>query len=435
MPLGYPLCLVCGQSRSPFASQTELDHFKSDHRSRCGKDVASVGFYSDVIADSLTIQDCADLTEAYSVAETLRRAAAEVLQLDGGDLQILVVRRPGGGACDAVVYDPMTGGSGVLDLLLERFAEVHAAALAIVEQCPARCATACVDCLLDYRNSSYHPSLDRQRASTVFRARGAAIVATHELAPVQPVATPDEGPTNAPETRLRYLLERAGFVGAKPQARVDLGRPLGATLPDFFYDDPSSRSQGVCIYLDGLSAGLHGNPTTQSRDRELREELRARDYAVIEIAVSDLVDRAAMARKFRQLGNLLRGRDAAEVLASNTSWFDAATAAHQSEHPPAPLVVDDWDETRSLLDDEAHQALLDAVRTGGLPMPDQVDWDVPNAAGRASGARAVLAWTRGSPFVAVVVEKLGFDAPGRVIVHAEIDATVVALRGYLGEPQ
>jgi hypothetical protein len=432
MPLGYPLCLVCGQSRSPFASQTELDHFQSDHRSRCGKDVASVGFYSDVIADSLTIQDCADLTEAYSVAETLRRAAAEVLQLDGGDLQLLVLRRPGGTSCDAVVYDPMTGGSGVLDLLLERWTEVHAAALLIVEQCPARCVTACIDCLLDYRNSSYHPSLDRQRATSAFRERGASLVATHDLAPVQPVATPEEGPTNAPETRLRYLLERAGFVGARPQERVDLGRPLGATLPDFFYDDTSGRSQGVCIYLDGLSVALHGNPTTQARDREIREELRARDYAVIEIAASDLVDRAAMARKFRQLGNLLRGRDAAEALATNTSWFDAATAAHQSEHPPAPLVGDDWDETRSMLDDQAHRVLLDAVRAAGLPMPDQVDWDVPNAAGRASGDRAVLAWTRTSPFVAVVMEKLAFDAPGRIVIHAEIETTLVALRGHIG---
>jgi hypothetical protein len=302
----------------------------------------------------------------------------------------------------------------------------------LVEHCPGRCATACIDCLLDYRNASYHPNLDRHRAADLLRGRGANLVATHDLAPVLPVATPDEQPTNAPETRLRYLLERAGFVGAKPQARVDLGRPLGATLPDFFYDDPSGRSQGVCVYLDGLSAALHGNPTTQARDREIREELRARDYAVIEIAASDLVDRAAMARKFRQLGNLLRGRDAAEALASNTSWFDAATAAHQSDHPPPQSVRDDWSETRSLLDEEEHRTLLDAVRAAGFPMPDQVDWDIPNAAGRASGARAVLAWTRSTPFVAVVSENLEFGAPGRVVVHVETDETVAALRAHLG---
>jgi len=435
MPLGYPMCLVCGQSRSPFASQAELDHFTSDHRSRCGKDVTWVGFYSDVIADALTIQDCADLTEAYSVAETLRRAAAEVLQLDAGDLQLLVLRRAGGMSCDAVIYDPMTGGSGVLELLLERWAEVHAAAVELVEHCPARCATACIECLLDYRNASYHPSLDRQRAADVFRQRGTHLVATHDLAPVLPVATPEDEPTNAPETRLRYLLERAGFVGARPQASVDLGKPLGATVPDFFFDDLSGRSKGVCVYLDGLSAALHGNAITHARDREIREELRARDYAVIEIAASDLVDRAAMARKFRHLGNLLRGRDAAEALASNTSWFDAATAAHQSDHPAPPSVRDDWNETRTLLDDEEHRVLLDAVREAGFPMPDQVDWDLPNAAGRASGTRAVLAWTRTSPFLAVVLKRLDFEAPGRVVVHADTRETVAALRAYLGAAQ
>jgi hypothetical protein len=163
--------------------------------------------------------------------------------------------------------------------------------------------------------------------------------------------------------------------------------------------------------------------------------LRARDYAVIEIAASDLTDRAAMARKFRQLGNLLRGREAAEALASNTAWFDAATAAHQSDQPPPPSVRDDWNETRSLLDDEEHRTLLDAVRAAGLPMPDQVDWDVPNAVGRASGARAILAWTRSSPFVAVVVKELDFDAPGLVVVHETAEQTVVALRVHLGAAQ
>jgi hypothetical protein len=433
MPLGYPMCLVCGQSRSPFASQAELDHFASDHRSRCGRAVTCVGFYSDVIADALTVQDCADLTEAYSVAETLRSAAAEQLQLDSGDLQLLVLRRAGGMSCDAVIYDPMTGGSGALELLLERWNEVYAAAVELVEHCPARCATACIECLLDYRNASYHPSLDRQRAADVLRGRGANLVATHDLAPLLPVATPDEQPTNAPEARLRHLIERAGFGGAKPQARVDLGRPLGATVPDFFFDDPSGRSQGVCVYLDGLSEALHGNPATQARDREIREELRARDYAVIEIAASDLSDRAAMARKFRQLGNLLLGREGAEALANNTSWFDAATVAHQSSHPPPPSVHDDWNETRDLLDDEQHRGLLDAIREAGFPMPDQVDWDVPNAAGRASGARAVLAWTRSTPFVALVLEKLDFEAPGQVVVADDVASrTVAALRAYLG---
>ena len=342
-----------------------------------------------------------------------------------------MLRKAGGTSCDAVLYDPMTGGSGVLDLLLERWPEVHAAAVELVERCPARCATACIECLLDYRNASYHPSLDRHRAADVLRARGQHLTATHDLPAVLPVATSEEQPTNAPEVRLRYLLERAGFSGGKPQFTVDLGRPLGVTVPDFFFDDPSGRSQGVCIYLDGLSAALHGNPKTQARDREIREELRARDYAVIEIAASDLSDRAAMARKFRQLGNLLRGRDAAEGIASDTSWFDAAAAAHESEHPPPPSVRDNWEETRGLLDEEADRRLLDAVRLAGLPMPDQVDWDVPNANGRASGIRAVLAWTRTSRFIVVVAAALDFEAPGNVVVHTESEETVRALRAYL----
>jgi hypothetical protein len=231
--------------------------------------------------------------------------------------------------------------------------------------------------------------------------------------------------------RLRYLLERAGFAGAQPQRCIDLGKPLGSTLPDFFFEDPTRRSQGVCIYLDGLSTALHGNPVTHARDRELREELRARDYAVIEIAASDLADRSAMARKFRQLGNLLRGREAAEALAANTTWFDAATADHESDHPPPPSQRQDWAETRALLDEEGERALLDAVRDAGLPVPDQVDWDIPNGQGRASGARAIFAWASNTPFIAVVATKLDFAAPGHVIVHAAVDETIAALSAHL----
>jgi hypothetical protein len=44
------------------------------------------------------------------------------------------------------------------------------------------------------------------------------------------------------------------------------------------------EDEGICIYLDGLSGHLHGNPETAERDREIRSWLRNNGYEVIEVA-------------------------------------------------------------------------------------------------------------------------------------------------------
>ena len=88
--------------------------------------------------------------------------------------------------------------------------------------------------------------------------------------------------------------------------------PENTTLPDFHFEDPNGIKDGICIYLDGMSEGLHGRPETAQRDRIIREELRSRNYEVIEITRGQLDDREAMVRHFRRLGRILVGRDRTE---------------------------------------------------------------------------------------------------------------------------
>ena len=87
--LGYPVCLVCGQSRSPLASQADLDDFRDGHRERCGRAVEPVGFYADITADSISLEGSVDREEAYSVLEALRMGASDVLDMEIEDLQLL----------------------------------------------------------------------------------------------------------------------------------------------------------------------------------------------------------------------------------------------------------------------------------------------------------------------------------------------------------
>lgn len=239
--LGYPLCLVCGQSRSPFASQTERENFEEKHLERCGQKVQSVGFYADDIADGLMLQGCADRKEAYSLAEALRQGASEVLEMEREDLQVLTLPRPGGGPVDVMLYDPMTGGSGLLDQMIQRWEEVVAAALRITDQCPAQCGASCVDCLQNYRNQWSHQYLDRLLAARLLKEFGPALQYAHDIPPKMPTAEETGRPVNEPESVLKELLLRAGFPEPVAQRPIELGLPLGATTPDFFYEDPNGR--------------------------------------------------------------------------------------------------------------------------------------------------------------------------------------------------
>lgn len=320
-PLGYPVCLVCGQSRSPFASQAERDNFSQTHQGRCGQPVHNVGFYADDIADALTLVDCADKTEAYSVAEALRMGAAEILEMEREDLQILVVARPGSERVDALLYDPMSGGSGLLEQMIRHWGEVVAAARRIVEECPSACEVSCIDCLQHYRNAWSHEHLDRHVACERFDAWGSRLDDSHPIPAKQPEVVSGPLPASQAEAVLAEMLARAGFPNPRAQYEIDLGMPHGKTIPDFFYEDPTERFEGLCIYVDGLSDGIHGGIEAQRRDARVREQLRAEEYEVVGIPASHLTDREQMAQHLGRIARFLLGKQRAKEIRGDTSWF------------------------------------------------------------------------------------------------------------------
>lgn len=322
--LGFPICLVCGQSRSPFASHADLAKFEEDHLARCHQQVQQVGLYADIIADAVTIVSCVDRIQAYSVGEALRAGAANVLEMELDDLQLLTISKPGNSCVDVLIYDPMPGGSGLLEQLINRWEEVVTAALAIVNGCPAVCETSCIDCLQNFRNAFYHRYLDRNVAAARLSELGSTLILSHELPAKLPNIADASGemPVNAAEARLLELIQRAGFPTPAAQVPIDLGRPLGATVPDFYYDEQQQdQFKGVCIYLDGMSRHIHGNRETQQRDRVIREALQSQEYEVIPIPYGDLHDRAAMSGHFFRLGKILLGRTRATQLREKPEWF------------------------------------------------------------------------------------------------------------------
>lgn len=322
---GYPVCTVCGNSISPLSSERQRQHFSESHLERCGKKVEPVGFYADVTADAISLPACADETTAYSVLETLRMAATRVLDMHLDDLQILVVGYVDREEVDALLWDPMPGGSGLLDQMLNRFPEMVQVAREIVAGCPSACATSCIDCLQTFRNSFYHKFLVREVAKDCLDEWGASIAESHEIPPKQPTQEPDGGshPVNEAERRLRFLLLAAGFNEGTRGEQLRLDRAIGTTTPDVIYRaDHHDPGEGVCIYLDGLSDHIHGNPETAAKDREIRTWLRNKGYEVIEIAVSDLYDAGAMTQHFRRLAGYLREDSIRQSIRDDTSWFE-----------------------------------------------------------------------------------------------------------------
>ena len=146
----------------------------------------------------------------------------------------------------------------------------------------------------------------------------------HDIPPLQPAATPsgNAAPVNDAEVKLRHLLRAAGFGEGVRGEQIRLDRSLGTTTPDVIYrTEDHDSDEGVCIYLDGLGAHLHGNPETAERDREIRTWLRNRGYEVIEMAANELDDEEAMVRHFRRLASYLGMRDVRSRVRDDRSWF------------------------------------------------------------------------------------------------------------------
>jgi hypothetical protein len=443
---GYPMCTVCGQTRSPFSSDEERRRFAETHYERCGKPVNDVGFYADVVADTLTIRGCATRKEGYSIAEALRQGAARVLDMDVEDIQLLGIGRPGATEVDMLLYDPMPGGSGLLEQMIDRWADVVASAHELVASCPSKCDVACIDCLLRFRNAFYHRHLDRYEATRRLESLGAVVKHTHDIASVQPAAVELTVSVTDGAQRLRDMLRRADLAMFHEEHPITIGPPHGRTTPDFFFPDPTDRYEGICIYLDGLGRSGHGDPVTQARDASIRDTLRNHEYEVISISHTDLTDREAMARYFGRIGRALVSRTRADELRADTSWFDDPPAtAHSTRHQGPPLdgtggPIDHTPPTGNSTDfayGESYRAwgesdrawgeaigyadprwseFLQRLRDAGVPPPAEVDADL-QVRGRVA-ARAIAFWDFDATLAAVVATPAPADVSAATLVVA-----------------
>lgn len=308
--LGYPICTVCGASRSPYASTKELERFTENHKGRCGRESQYIAFSSDARVDGLLISQ-PDKASAVNLGEALRIGAIQLLEMDSEDLQILVMPRLDE-AYDLFLYDPMPGGSGLLQQMIARWRQIVERAGILLETCPNACEKSCYACMRTYRNAFSHALLDRHLAAGILASLSRTPKFEREIEEVQDLTYSGRGQaTNICEAKLREMLLQAGFPAFQQQKRLPIDKPYKSTTPDLYYEDSTQDIQ-LGVYLDGLSKQIHGSPERIRTDAIIRMQLEADGVDVVEIASSDLDDPEAMRMHYRRIATKLRRPDLRE---------------------------------------------------------------------------------------------------------------------------
>lgn len=156
---------------------------------------------------------------------------------------------------------------------------------------------------------------------------------SHDIPPTQTTGntTPESQgatPVNNAEARLKRMLDKAGLTEGVWQQQIQFKHPIErlgfkTTTPDVFYPPQDEDEKGLCLYLDGMSAGIHGNPDAQAKDIAIRTQLRNEGYVVVELTVTELDDPLAVMQAFKKIARFAFGRDKVRIISEDTTWFEA----------------------------------------------------------------------------------------------------------------
>ncbi|HNS17346.1 MAG TPA: DEAD/DEAH box helicase [Bacteroidales bacterium] len=313
---GYPICTVCGATRSPFASKAEIDHFQDFHKGRCGKIPQYVAFRAEDNVDGILLHYFNDEKSAINVIEGIIMGASIKLEMERNDLYTMIFRN-NDDTYNALLYDPMPGGSGLLDQIMDNWKDIIEISIRLLENCSNKCEESCYTCMRTYTNSFYHNILDRHLTITLLSEYNYKAIFEHDLEPQEDIsetAKENKG-TNKAEYDLIKILKQYGFPEFETQKRIQIGPPYNSTVPDLYYED-QAKEIFLAIYLDGLSKRIHGNEDRRKIDLVIRQQLEAIGYDVIEIATSDLGDPEAFKLSLKRIASKMKRKDILENLST-----------------------------------------------------------------------------------------------------------------------
>ena len=306
--LGHLICTVCGAAKSPYAVEQEILRFQQAHEERCGREPGYIALTATVNVDTLLFFALQSEREAINLGESLRTAATRMLDMRHDDLELLLLPNDND-TFGLMVYDPMPGGSGLLDQMLERWEELVETAKQLLNECPTQCETACYACLKTFRNQFYHDLLNRESALTGLDDWDLKPAAYRQIQPLFEEEKKGDGTASNPkEHELVDLLKKHHFPEGRCRHRVQILEGM-ATTPDWLYEDQTDPSIKVAVYLDGMSRSLHGDPKRQKMDELLRNMMEINGYKVIIVQSKDLNDPEMMRNHLRHIAEAMRWAD------------------------------------------------------------------------------------------------------------------------------
>jgi len=304
--IGYPICRVCGATRSPYASDKEIESFIEIHKKRCGEEPKNLCFSADAQVDGLLFENLPSKSSAVNLAEGLKIASNVSLEMEPDDLQILLLPQDEE-SYNVLIYDPMPGGSGIINQILEEWPYLIEKGMKVLESCQGGCERACYDCMKSYSNMLYHTDLNRHEAVSLLDGLKKDCTKVCSIDPVIEDTVPIGGSTNIPEILLGKKLDSYGFPSFQRQVRIDLSDG-NYTVPDFYYSSQDETVK-VAIYLDGLSKNIHGDPKQQLKDTFLRNALQIqKNVKVIPIPASVVTGDPEVLRMYMQMVAMALGR-------------------------------------------------------------------------------------------------------------------------------
>jgi len=284
--IGFPICPRCGEIRSPDSTEPELQRFLEVHKKRCKiDDIQWKTIHVQMDADILFVGPYEKESMAINAVEGTRLGAENIL--DMGEVELGVyVSKDISGIFYATLVDPMPGGSGFLNKIIDVWQSIVQAGINKLENC--RCEKACYSCMKRYRNQINHKILDRHIAKDLLyelnnefkkeKDIDANIEKSHDI------STAD---SKAEET-LVEILQRSSFpLPDEDHKYITLSNGESRNV-DYLYN--LLNNQKILIFVDGTSKELHGDQNTATSDKIWRTKAKHEGYLVLSITKQGLQD-------------------------------------------------------------------------------------------------------------------------------------------------
>lgn len=299
----FPICASCGATRSPMASEGELERFAEDHRKVHGKDtVGSYALHVEFTSDTIQLGPFKTHGEAANVFESVRIGARHVLDMGTTEVEGFILTDEKAGHW-IIFYDPMPGGSGYLPQIVRYWEAICRRATGVLQKCATQCDTACYSCLKHFYNQRDHDDLNRHEAVNLLADLMQPLELEHPVPAVTMQPVPDEKKADSQaEMDFAEVCRKRNFpVPPAQQYRVSFDDG-SHTDADWAYPDKK-----VLVFIDGMSEKLHGDPRRRARDKLLRAKTRMRGFHVVEMTAEALRDEASLAVHLEELAMYLGG--------------------------------------------------------------------------------------------------------------------------------